>query len=531
MPRAAGTQPTGGPEPYIGYVRVSTWREDKISPEIQRDAIERWATASGKRITEWVEDLDETGRNFKRKIQHAISRVETRNARGIAVWKFSRFGRNRHGIAVNLARVETVGGRLESATEPVDASTAVGKLNRGILFEIAAFESDRAGEQWKETHGLRRDAGLPATGRPRFGYIWHPRRIPDPETPGQWTTQPERYEIIPDHADLIADAYDQKIVRRETFRSLAAGLNLEGARTTRGHLWDGSSLRAYMDSGFAAGLLRLHDPECTCGKYSVCRRYYFAKGSWDPIIEPDVWDAYLARRAETKRRPPRARVATYALTSLVVHAPCRHSMTPNSALLRGEHVTGYTYRCPYAAATTRQGCPGSYVPRHRVERFVRDWLAAGPAAGVDATPGAQLRAPQTEPRLRALTDRARLEADLEKVRAAYARLAADHAIEPMPAEVYEAARRRIAEREATLRAALDRATAETATPGRNAYTPIVVGLLAEWDTLPAAAQNEILRSLIRRVAVYRVEHPGGRATVRLEVHPVWDPDPWADGPS
>src|SRR5690606_40458984 len=67
------------------------------------------------------------------------------------------------------------GGELVSATEEVDAKTAVGRFTRGMLLEIAAFESDRAGEQWKETHELRRNLGLPATGGKRFGYRWHPR--------------------------------------------------------------------------------------------------------------------------------------------------------------------------------------------------------------------------------------------------------------------------------------------------------------------------------------------------------------------
>lgn len=53
------------------------------------------------------------------------------------MWKYSRFGRNDLGIAVNLARLENVGGQLESATEEIDARTAVGRFNRAILFDLA----------------------------------------------------------------------------------------------------------------------------------------------------------------------------------------------------------------------------------------------------------------------------------------------------------------------------------------------------------------------------------------------------------
>ncbi|MEV7413497.1 recombinase family protein, partial [Streptomyces althioticus] len=138
---------------WIGYIRVSTWREEKISPELQEAALRSWAKRTGRRLLEpLVVDLDATGRNFKRKIMGVIKQVEAGEARGVAVWKFSRFGRNDLGIAVNLARLERAGGELASATEDVDARTAVGRFNRRILFDLAVFESDRAGEQWKETH-------------------------------------------------------------------------------------------------------------------------------------------------------------------------------------------------------------------------------------------------------------------------------------------------------------------------------------------------------------------------------------------
>ncbi|MEU3218613.1 recombinase family protein [Streptomyces sp. NPDC006971] len=69
LPRPRPQPPADdGLTPYIGYVRVSTWKEEKISPELQREAITRWARDVGARIIDWVEDLDESGRHFRRKI-------------------------------------------------------------------------------------------------------------------------------------------------------------------------------------------------------------------------------------------------------------------------------------------------------------------------------------------------------------------------------------------------------------------------------------------------------------------------------
>ncbi|MEQ4724542.1 recombinase family protein [Nonomuraea sp. B19D2] len=84
-----------------------------------------------RRASGWIEDLDVSGRDLQRTIVAAIAAVETDGAKALLVWKYSRSGRNRMGNQLNLARLQTAGGELVSATEEVDATTAVGKFTRG----------------------------------------------------------------------------------------------------------------------------------------------------------------------------------------------------------------------------------------------------------------------------------------------------------------------------------------------------------------------------------------------------------------
>lgn len=168
---------------------MSMMLEEKISPAIQRDSIESYAARRGYYIPPgmwpeggWIEDLDVSGRTFQRKIMDAIAHVEKEAVKAILVWKYSRFGRNRTGNQLNLARVEAAGGELISSTEEVDARTAVGKLTRGVLMEIAAFESDRAGESWADAYQNRVARGLPPYGRTYFGYTRR-GRMPHPLSP------------------------------------------------------------------------------------------------------------------------------------------------------------------------------------------------------------------------------------------------------------------------------------------------------------------------------------------------------------
>ncbi|WHM36283.1 recombinase family protein [Streptomyces sp. BPTC-684] len=535
-------------EPWIGYIRVSTWKEEKISPELQKTAITAWARRTGRRIIDWIEDPDATGRNFKRKIMRGIQRVEEREAVGIAVWKFSRFGRNDLGIAVNLARLERAGGQLESATEDVDARTAVGRFNRRILFDLAVFESDRAGEQWKETHNWRRAHGLPATGGKRLGYIWHPRRIPDPTRPGQWIIQDERYEINQEAHDDIEDLYARKLGLAEGHRAqpdgygnLAGWLNRLGYRTSVGTLWKHDSLRRYMLSGFAAGLLRIHDPDCKCdytANGGTCTRWLHIDGAHDGIIVPETWEKFLAHAEERRRMSPRARNPTYPLTGLVRCGSCRGDAGATSARRASGRVYGYAYMCGNSSRSGGTVCQnGVWVQRYMVEDDVLDWLTREAAKGIDAAPAAPVAGNQADAkRKRAAKERERLQAEQTRLTGALANLAADKALNPRayPPGVFEQARGTLLMQQTEVTAALEQAATAEATPLRTDFAPLVVGLAEEWETLEPAEKNGILRQLVRRVVCTRgakgKKGVEGSGQTRVTVHPLWEPDPWEATP-
>ncbi|MDX3214533.1 recombinase family protein [Streptomyces sp. ME02-6991-2B] len=511
------------PEPYIGYIRVSTWKEEKISPEIQRAAIDQWAARTGRRIVDWVEDLDATGRNFKRRIMQAIEAVEGGAAHGIAVWKYSRFGRNDLGIAVNLARLENVGGQLESATEEIDARTAVGRFNRAILFDLAVFESDRAGEQWKETHAHRLGLLLPSAGRPRFGYIWHPRRVPDATAPGGFRLQEERYEPHPEQAAALAECY-LAYINGTGFIELARTLNGAGFTTTRGKVWRHDTLLRYMDSGFAAGLLQVRDGcKCPTDKKSSCRHWRRFRGAHDPVIHTgldrdpeEMWEEYRERRASIAKTPPRARVATYDLTGLVRCVRCRGSMTG--------HINGGAVYWRCAKSDAGGDCTGVSATYSQLLDIVGDFLR-DVADGIDQAPGGEIAAPQLPAGPDPAHERARLMAEHTRLQDALTRLTTDYALNPSryPADAYDRAVSQLeADRNAVLAklAPLEKEAQEKRErPALGDFRPMVVGVLPEWDTFTPLSRNLILRQLMRHVLV---SPRPSRGVSAARVVPVWE---------
>lgn len=523
--RGAQTDEDG--EPWLAYIRVSTWKEEKISPELQREAISQWAKRTGRRIVAWIEDLDVSGRHFKRKIMKCIERVEAGEAHGVAVWRYSRFGRDRTGNAINLARLQQAGGELESATEPVDATTAIGRFQRGMILEFSAFESDRAGEMWRETHDHRRyTLQLPAQGRKRFGYIWHRRY--DPAT---GKVQKEWYEPDPVTGPVVADLY-RDYVDGSGFTKLCGKLNKAGHRTTQGTQWSTETLTRYMDSGFPAGLLTVHNPECRCRKTDgSCKNHVFIQGAQEELIDFDLWQAYQQRRKEVQETAPRSRVGLYDLTSLPKCGGCRLGTSLNTARREGKNVPGFAYRCSKRAKSGATACVGILIERTVVEEEVKAWLKREAAAGVDNAPPTDLTNNERDhaaEQAANITARARAQADIDKQRQALARLRAEHAANPDdfgPGE-YEEAADIIRKKRAEAQALLDSIPEMEPLPERAEFKPLVDSLVTEWESFDEAGRNAILRKLIRRVAIYR--HGPGAENHRIEVHARWQPDPWPD---
>ncbi|WP_405561880.1 recombinase family protein [Streptomyces sp. NBC_01180] len=513
-------------EPWLGYIRVSTWKEEKISPELQRDAILQWARRTGRRIVEpFIIDLDESGRTFKRKIMGAIERVEGGEARGVVVWRYSRFGRDRTGNAINLARLQAAGGELESATEPVDAATAIGRFQRGMILEFGAFESDRAGEQWTETHDHRKyKLGLPAQGRKRFGYIWHRRWNPRTET-----LQKEWYEPAEEVGPVAAQLY-RDYVAGDGFSILSGRLNTAGHRTTQGSLWNTVTLTRYMDSGFAAGLLRVHNTECRCGKKDgTCPNRVYIQGAHEELIDYDLWEAYLKRRKEVRDTAPRARNGIYELTSVCKCGGCRLGVCLNTARRGGRNVVGWAYRCGLRAKSGATACDGVLVPRHIVEAAAKRWLKREAAEGIDNAPPGDTGPARNPADEQATIARARIQhkAEVDKQAAALANLRADRAANPTDygEGEFEAAAGIIRAKRDEAQRLLDSIPAAEPLPTRAEFEPLIVGVVEEWDMLNTREINGIYRKLLRRIALIR--NGPGAENVTFEFHPRWEPDPWA----
>lgn len=501
--------------PVIGYIRVSRARAEMISPEIQKQATGDGARRAGRYVSVWIEDLDATGRNFTRDVQKAIKRVEEGPEKEIWVYRFDRWGRNATGSLANVHRVEQAGGRVVSATEPFDAETAIGKYTRTNAFALAEMQSDIIGDNWKAVLASRVARQLPGTGGPRFGYVrrGRVRREDDPKRfRSDPSDGPERYEKDPASSVVLAEAY-HRYISGDGRSVMLRWLNGTGVTTVRGGRFGWRALFMILDSGFAAGLLRVHDPDCRCGgSLNTCRNEAFAPGAHPPVITVTTWEAYRRRRQAMRKEGPRLHEPVYPLAGLVRCGTCGYRMSVSHAGRR----PGFGYRCQ--RWVQHLGCPGVWVRRSVLEERVKQEVAKW-AADIDAA--AEASQGQEQARTRARADIEALEREIDRINRAVAKSVRDQSRdEETPASFWEEGRKEHLAERAELEKALE-AARRAQRQDTTEVAPVAVGILEAWDILPAGRLRELLKVLIREV---RVTRTGVRTPPDIRVIPVWEPE-------
>lgn len=467
----------------VAYVRVSKEREEMISPEVQEDAIRAACARKGYTVVEVIEDLDKTGRNFARAgVQRAIAMVQAGQADVVMVWRFSRFGRNSLDYRVNMHLVEEAGGQLEAALEDADPTTSTGRLTRGLLIELAEFESERISEGWREAIAARRNKGLPANGRERFGYRYH--RCGAGCAAGCLTG----YSPDPVTGPVLASLY-RRYLGGESMPALRDWCVATGQPRERGGRWVTSSIGELLDTGFGAGLLHF-------GGYlrdGARVPHEWVPGAHAGVISASEWEAYVARRDLMRHVPSAHKAPVYALTGLVFCGLCQGSMFAASSA-RG---VGYLYRC--SAMQNTGGCRGLWRVRSAVEGAVLDALDVY-AGRLEAAAREAARSPSPRPVVPAVpsdADRARAEAaaasaGLERLAVALA----DGHLAPED----------VARKSKLLRAVRFAAqavlAAEDARPAAEPRPVAVRALRKQWPSLPVAARRAMVVELFERVVVH-----------------------------
>lgn len=462
MPRKRHLAPVPeGPGRVVAYVRVSALMgrsgDDFHSPEVQLAAIRRATAPAGLREVAVIEDIDRTGRHFERAGIDRIRRLaESRQIDAVAVYDVSRLGRNVRESLVFLNWLAEQGVTILSASEQVDTSTPAGRLMLTNMLAIAEYRSDEIGRGWSGTIARRAERGQ-HHGRP-LGYTRRDK------------------QLVPD--DTLGPAV------AEVFRRYAAGDPI-------------GEITAYLS---AVRGRPMHTPNV---KKLLRNPVYLGRvvagdevlpGQHEALVDEVTWRRVQDRLAADTSTPPRHLAPTWSLVGLV-ECPQGHKLQR-----QGDRLV-----CGMGRGDVKGGaCEGVGRPLlARVEAEVLRQVAVYASrlrTDVDARAARMARLEGGR------TDRAVLDRQVAEARAGMVRLAKNHALNPLPDEVYREAL-------AELRQAEKAAAAELARlgPGEPAVDPLEVAgvvdaLLVLWPDMLPSERGQALRALLTGVVV----RPAGR---------------------
>jgi site-specific DNA recombinase len=161
----------GDPLRAVGYVRAST-DDQKLTPEAQRDAIERYARDRGIAIVSWFEDLGVSGATPLEKrpgIMAAIDALPRERAGALLVLRRDRLARDK-GIAWSLDLLASKAGARIVSTDGSDVEGPSGDLLRTMLDAFAEFERAMISSRTRAAHARLRTAGKPGGREAPYGF-------------------------------------------------------------------------------------------------------------------------------------------------------------------------------------------------------------------------------------------------------------------------------------------------------------------------------------------------------------------------
>jgi DNA invertase Pin-like site-specific DNA recombinase len=222
------------PKRAVAYVRVSTDRQD-LSPDAQREAIERWAKRKRIEVVAVHEDVGVSGGvelDKRPGLLAAIDALPAQDAGVLLVARRDRLARDVLVAAMVERLCERHGARVQSADGTGNGEGPEAALLRGIVDVFAAYERAVIRSRTRAALAVKKARGE------RVGTI------------------PYGYRLAPDGKHVEEDPHEAAVVRRtrelradgESLRAIGRTLLAEGHTPRSGKGWHVQVLARMVDS-------------------------------------------------------------------------------------------------------------------------------------------------------------------------------------------------------------------------------------------------------------------------------------------
>jgi DNA invertase Pin-like site-specific DNA recombinase len=389
----------------------------------------------------------------------------------VMLWK-SRLSRDELDRASLLRDLERWGCEWHAVRDGglVDRSTYAGFVKDAADAMIDNGHSIRVRENWQRVHTRRLEGGEPKTGNARWGYTRELRY--DRRTGREYPSGP--FTVDPVTGPVLTRLYE-RYCAGTGFTPLVVWLNEHGHTTTTGAAWSVRSLSRMLDTGFAAG------------RISKEAAYRDRIGTHKRIIDEELWQRYLRKRAAKRQVPVKRQAPRWYLAGLVRCGLCGGSTYINSYESQKSAIQCTNRR-------SNKSCPGVSMYRRELEFKVAVWLGGHIEQWASVVPQRDAERAEVQARV------TRLEETLQDDTATLGKLATGWATGLLDDEGYLAAKAELTGTQEARTAELDEARSELDRLGpvaRDAYEK-----LAQQPELTPGEFGAQIGKLLRRIEVH-----------------------------
>lgn len=301
------------------YIRVSTDRQEELSPDAQRRLILDYAKKNDIIISEdYIYTEAISGRHADKRPQFqrmiATAKAEDHPIDVILVWKFSRFARNQEeSIVYKSLLKKQCNVDVVSISEPL-IDGPFGSLIERIIEWMDEYYSIRlSGEVMRGMTEKALRGGYQA--KPPLGYRYN--------GPG---TVPTIAEPEADTIRYIFHQYADAGVDRTT---IARRLNDMGRRTLRGNLFEKRNIEYILRNPFYIGKIRWNRAPHSSDRENPEDQIIVSDGAHSPIVAPETFERAKSRLASERRQNKARSVSAcrHWLSGIVHCAVCGASLS------------------------------------------------------------------------------------------------------------------------------------------------------------------------------------------------------------
>ena len=227
------------------YIRVST--EDQategFSINAQKEKLTKYAEINDWQILDYYIDDGISGKNIKDRpeITRMLNDIKKRKIKNVLVYKLDRLTRSLLNLMELINLFETYDCSLNSHTEKLDTSNAVGRMFVKILGTFAEFERENLAERVSFGYEQKTKEGNYTNTNGVYGY--------------DYIAGVGELKVNEREALLVNKIYDLYL-SNNSMLSISKMLNDEGVPTNRGGKWAQSTIRSILTNPLYIGKVR-----------------------------------------------------------------------------------------------------------------------------------------------------------------------------------------------------------------------------------------------------------------------------------